>query len=620
MRVKRYQAVPFQQVDLDQGFWQDRQRINSDVTIWNVYKRFQETGRFDALSCDWREGMPNKPHVYWDSDVAKWMEAAAFILERKPDPQLEAAVDELVDRIADNQGADGYFNTYFTVCEPEARFTRRTDHELYCAGHLFEAAVAYARATGKEKFLGLMRRYADYIERVFKDEKSAAFVTPGHEEIELALVKLYRHTGEKRYLELSRWFVEERGRHEEGLYEMFPSKHAQDHLPVRRMETAEGHCVRALYLYSAMADLAYEYQDEEMLEACRRIFLNIVRRRMYVTGGVGSTAYGEAFTVDYDLPNQTAYAESCASIALIFFARRMLCLEADSLYADTMERVLYNGFLSGVSLDGRKFFYVNPLELIPQLLNPGQPQREDAVQRVEVFSCSCCPPNITRLMASVGDLLYTFDESTVYVHQYMSGLATLPMGEREVVIRQETAYPWEGHVRLEVSGLRGGRLALRLPGWCDKAALTLDGREAAYTLQGGYAVLTVEQDACVLELDMEMTARLVEASPLVRADAGKCCVQRGPVIYCAEAVDNGEGLWALELDEDVSAARLEYAEELGLNRLVVRGWRRQPEGDALYQPARQPVRTPCAIRLIPYFAFANRGVSEMAVWLHKRQG
>lgn len=192
-----------------------------------------------------------------------------------------------------------------------------------------------------------MRRYADYIERVFKDEKSAAFVTPGHEEIELALVKLYRYTGEKRYLELSRWFVEERGRHEEGPYEMFPSKHAQDHLPVRRMETAEGHCVRALYLYSAMADLAYEYQDEEMLEACRRIFLNIVRRRMYVTGGVGSTAYGEAFTVDYDLPNQTAYAESCASIALIFFARRMLCLEADSLYADTMERVLYNGFLSG---------------------------------------------------------------------------------------------------------------------------------------------------------------------------------------------------------------------------------------------------------------------------------
>ena len=380
MRVKRYQAVPFQQVDLDQGFWQERQRINRDVSIWNVYKRFQETGRFDAFRCDWREGMPNKPHVFWDSDVAKWMEAAAFLLEKKPDPQLEAAVDELVDRIADHQDADGYFNTYFTACEPEARFTRRTDHELYCAGHLFEAAVAYAHATGKEKFLGLMRRYADYIERVFKDEKSAAFLTPGHEEIELALVKLYRHTGEKRYLELSRWFVEERGRHEEGLYEMFPSKHAQDHLPVRQMETAEGHCVRALYLYSAMADLAYEYQDEELLGVCRRIFLNIVRRRMYVTGGVGSTAHGEAFTVDYDLPNRTAYAESCASIALIFFARRMLRLEADSLYADTMERVLYNGFLSSVSLDGRKFFYVNPLELIPQLLNPDQPQREDAVQ------------------------------------------------------------------------------------------------------------------------------------------------------------------------------------------------------------------------------------------------
>lgn len=310
------------------------------------------------------------------------------------------------------------------------------------------------RHPGKEKFLGLMRRYADYIERVFKDEQSAAFLTPGHEEIELALVKLYRHTGEKRYLELSRWFVEERGRHEEGLYEMFPSKHAQDHLPVRQMETAEGHCVRALYLYSAMADLAYEYQDEELLGVCRRIFLNIVRRRMYVTGGVGSTAHGEAFTVGYDAQPDGVCGKR-ASIALIFFARRMLRLEADSLYADTMERVLYNGFLSSVSLDGRKFFYVNPLELIPQLLNPDQPQREDAVQRVEVFSCSCCPPNITRLMASVGDLLYTLDESTVYVHQYMSGLATLPWEKERSSSARRRRIPgramsaWRYNTRLE---------------------------------------------------------------------------------------------------------------------------------------------------------------------------
>lgn len=610
--MKQYHSVPFQQVDIQSGFWHDRQRINSDISINNIYKQFQETGRFDSFRFDWREGMPNKPHIFWDSDVAKWIESAAFILEKKKDPQLETIIDDIVELIEKHQTSDGYFNVYFTVCEPKKRFTLRTEHELYCAGHLFEAAVAYARATGKEKFLQLMCRYADHIEDVFKNQHAAAFVTPGHEEIELALVKLYRYTGEKRYLELSKWFVEERGRHpEEQRYEWASPRFAQDHVPVRDMDTAEGHCVRGLYLYCAMADLAHEYGDKGMLDACRRIFRNIAERRMYVTGGVGSTAEGEAFTVDYDLPNLTSYSESCAAIALIFFAQRMLLLEPDALYADVAERVLYNGFLSSISLDGRKFFYVNPLEMVPQLLERNQcmrhhPRREDAIQRVEVFNCSCCPPNITRLIASVGNLLYTFDESTLYVHHFINSQTQLQMGGGNVIIQQTTDYPWEGRICLEISGLSGKRLAVRIPAWCDNAAVILDGRESAYTMESGYAVLMVEQDKFVLELDFSMTVRLVEASPQVKDDAGKVCIQRGPIIYCAESMDNGDSLWALALDEDSTQPQYIFAEELGLNKLVVKGWRKQPVGNALYHAATDTKDIPCEIHLIPYFAFGNQ--------------
>ena len=301
------EKIPFSDVEITGGFWKKRQDLNRSTTIYAVRDRFAETGRFDAFRCDWKEGDPNRPHIYWDSDVAKWIEAVAYLVEKHPEPALEAAVEDVIDQIEKNQWDDGYFNICFSQFEPQNRFTRRTDHELYCAGHLIEAAIAWYRATGRPRFLQCMCRYADLIERVFAIEKSAAFATPGHEEIELALVKLYEATGDERYLKLSQFFVETRGTTAEPDDSDYNAAQTQSHLPVREQKTAEGHAVRAMYLYSAMADLARHTGDESLRAACETLFQNITGRRMYITGGTGSSAIGEAFTYDFDLPNYTAY-------------------------------------------------------------------------------------------------------------------------------------------------------------------------------------------------------------------------------------------------------------------------------------------------------------------------
>ncbi|NLB41862.1 MAG: glycoside hydrolase family 127 protein, partial [Clostridiales bacterium] len=295
--------IAFRKVDITDGFWKQKQELNRKATIYSVWERFKETGRFDAFQFNWKEGMPNKPHIFWESDIAKWIEAVAYILEKEPDPSLENAVEEIIDCIEQHQDENGYFNIYFTVCEPESRFTRRTDHELYCAGHLIEAAVAYYESTGKDRFLKLMCKYADHIEQVFMMEQSANFVTPGHEEIELALVKLYHCTGKEKYLSLSKFFIDQRGANEKDKinhYNFASPSCDQSHLPAVEQETAEGHSVRACYLYSAMADLSKELKDEMLLSACKKLFANISERRMYITGGIGQSSLGEAFTIDYD--------------------------------------------------------------------------------------------------------------------------------------------------------------------------------------------------------------------------------------------------------------------------------------------------------------------------------
>lgn len=598
-------TIPFSAVDITGGFWHTWQALNRDVTIHAVYDRFRETGRFDALRCGWKEGMEHRPHIFWDSDVAKWMEAAAYLIEKQPEPELEKILEETISVIEDHQMPDGYFNSYFITCEPTQRFQRRMDHELYCAGHWIEAAVAYYRATGRDRFLKIVCRYADLIDRVFRVERSAAFTTPGHEEIELALVKLYETTGEERYLTLSRFFVDQRGCNPETSYSSYPHRQTQSHAPVREQHTAEGHAVRAGYLYCAMADHVRLGGDDELRTACRDIFRNIVGRRMYVTGGVGSDHIGEVYTTDYDLPNDHAYAETCAAISLALFARRMQCIENDAVYADTVERVLYNGFLSGLSLDGTSFFYENPLALDPRQNRRNQcavdPGHYPITLRKKVFDCSCCPPNVTRFLASIGDFLYTADDNTIYCHQFMASTASFDFRGGTARITQETAYPADGSVTIRYSG-PAARLAVRIPYWM---RTQWNG-----TQENGYAIYDVA-DGSEIRLTLDLRVRIVRANPCVGADSGRVAVMRGPVVYCAEGVDNGADLRDLRLARD--AVFTEAADPALGVVLTCSGFRSAP-CEELYPETEHELR-PVTVRLIPYHTFANRGESEMQVWL-----
>ncbi len=606
--------LSFDHVTFPDGFWKKRQEVNSTVTIQAIYQQFEASGRFDALRLNWQEGKP-MPHIFWDSDAAKWIEAAAYILQKEANPDLEAKVDQLVDLIGEGQEECGYFNSYYQQFQPEKRFTNRTDHELYCAGHLMEAAVAYHRATGKNKLLRIMCRYADYIEKVFVKEKTASFITPGHPEIELALVRLYEETGEQRYLDLSRFFIDNRGVTAEQNYDWAMPEYSQSHLPVRKQTTAEGHSVRACYLYSGMADIARYDEDESLLNACRQIFDNIIDKRMYITGGIGSSEKGEAFTIDYDLQNLTAYSESCAAIALAFFARRMLMLELDRKYSDTIERILYNGFLSTISLDGKSFFYVNPLEINPTLLNRNKSLRDQSehlpiTQRVELFECSCCPPNISRLLASVGDYIYSRDADTLQIHQYMNSRADFEGTQ----IEQETYYPADGAIQIKISNFNGSQIALRIPGWCENYRILLNGEEVKPSLQNGYAFLPYSGDA-VIQLVLEMPVQLMESNPLVAENCGRVAIMKGPVVYCAEGVDNGENIHSLWVTETLNSEEKD-SPELGCKILTVDAYRPAP-CQALYRKATAEAKKE-QLTLIPYFAFANRGESEMLVWILKK--
>ncbi len=609
--MKAYQGISFSDITIDNGFWQHRQQLNREATIYTVMNRFADTGRFEALKCEWREGQPNKPHIFWDSDVAKWMESVGYIIQKTPMPDLEKAVEDLIDIIEAKQGADGYFNVYFTIIEPSKRWTERAWHELYCAGHFIEAAIAWKNATGRDRFLNIMCRYADYIDRVFRIEGSAKFMTPGHQEIELALVKLYHATGEKKYLDLSAFFIDNRGRNDmdAAADRWSQGRQAQDHAPCAEQTTAEGHSVRAAYMYSAMADIARERSDEALWNACKTIFDNIVNRRTYITAGAGSTHCGEAYTRDYHLPNDIAYTETCASIALAYFARRMLLLEPDVRYADLIERVLYNGFLCSTSLDGKRFFYSNPMEIDVSKREKYAVREHEWLpdtQRVEVFTCSCCPPNITRFVASVGDYLYTADDERIYLHQFIG--STAKVGGATIQI--ETAYPADGVIRIKADGLMGRKLCVRIPSWCTD--FTLD---CPYTLENGYAVIDADAISATLVLDMPVV--LMQANPNVADAACKVAVMRGPVVYCMEAVDNGECIFDCMIDAEPEAVT-EPSETYRMPVIKAKGWRRPaPEGDWLYRPLKgKPEET--LLTLIPYYALANRGESDMRVWIPVR--
>ena len=601
----------YRNVTLRRGFWKQIEELNSKVTVNAVYDRFYETGRIDAFKFEWKKGDDKQPHFFWDSDVAKWMEGAAYIMAKEHRPDLEKKVESLIDEIEKNQCEDGYFNIYFTVVQPEARWSCRDWHELYCAGHLMEAACAYYDVTGRDRFLRAMEKYADYIKRVFVDERSASFVTPGHEEIELALYRMYKTTGKEKFLELCRHFLERRGLAENNEMNIGGSAYyAQNHLPIREQKEAFGHSVRAVYLYSAMADLALETGDGELKETCKALFENITGKKMYVTGGIGSTYYGEAFTICYDLPNAGAYAETCASIGLMFFARRMMLLDPENSakYSDIIELEMYNGMLSGISLDGDKFFYENPLEIFLEergrLKSLDKSERWPITQRPKVFGCSCCPPNLVRLLSSLGNYMYAYDEKSgeVYIDQFADSIY-----EKDGVrVEVSTDYPYDSAIKIKTNA----PVRVRIPEWCHGF-----GTNKEHTVENGYACFGAGE----FEVKLMITPELVASSVNVVRNLGKAALRYGPVIYCAEAIDNGGEVHKLYLDpERVADAKISYSEELGREVIDCDGFLRVDEQTGkLYAPYSRKFE-PVTVRMIPYHCFANRGESDMAVYLNVR--
>jgi len=579
--------------------------------------------------------------VFQDSDVAKWLEAVGYSLMTHPDPELERRADEVIDLVAQAQQPDGYLNTYFTIKEPGERWTNLLDcHELYCAGHMIEAAVAYYQATGKRKLLDVVCRFVDHIDSVFGDEDGKLPGYDGHQEIELALVKLYGVTGDEKHLRLAKFFIDKRGTephfflqewerrggisHWGGVRRPVHLEYHQAHKPVREQEVAVGHAVRAVYMYTAMADLARLTGDESLLAACDRLWNNIVTRQMYITGGIGSTHHGEAFTFDYDLPNDTVYAETCASIGLIFFASRMLQLRARGEYADVMERALYNTVLAGMAQDGRHYFYVNPLEVWPDASrrNPGKHHVRPV--RPGWFGCACCPPNVARLIASLGQYAYGAAEDTAYVHLYVGGETDIQVAGQDVKLQVNSGYPWDGRISIKVTGVQGHRfrLAVRVPGWSPESRLMVNGQEHAIEelVADGFAYIDRDwQDGDEVVLELDMSARRIYAHPSMRANAGKVALQRGPLVYCLEEADNGAPITSLMLPADAHLSSRFDAQLLGGCTVIeADGWRDDSEawGEALYQTAAKR-RQRAKLTFIPYYLWANRGEGEMAVWVRE---
>ena len=603
-------------------------------------------------------GLTKGDHYGWvfqDSDVYKWLEAAAYSLRETEDPELLKKADSIVHLIAQAQQEDGYLNTYFTIRCPERRFHRLAEsHELYCAGHFLEAAVAYHEVTGNQEVLDVAVKLADCIDRSFGPEDGKIHGTDGHEEIEIGLMKLYRLTGEKRYLELCRFFLEVRGTNpnffaeqrktDPGSEPVIPGmiaapKYYQMHKPVLEQTTAEGHAVRQVYLLTAMADYAAQSGDRRFYEAAKTVWRDIVDRRMYITGGIGSTYLGEAFTLDYDLPNDTMYCETCASVGLIFFADRMLDNEPVGEYGDVMERALCNTALAGMALDGKHFFYVNPLEVNPAKSKNDPGKSHVKPVRPEWLGCACCPPNLARLLASLEQYIYKkytcqSGRSVLFVNLYMGSTYADETGDIQVT--QTGDYLTDGSVCLAVSSKEGalGAIALRIPSWAlpDAAASVEEVKDAGVSLtvngaapsdsdlayRDGVLFLTGDFTKAQVEIKFPMDVQRWYADPLISEDIGRTALSRGPFVYCLESVDNGEGLHLLSLSDSAEATWHEEKDLLGgVGVIEAVGERLVPKTQTkgAYKKIRQYTSEKQTLRFIPYYAWANRGENEMSVWV-----
>ena len=593
-------AVPVTKVEFTDQFWAPRIEANRTTTLPQCFHHCEVTHRIQNFEVAGGLKAGEFEGIYFnDSDLYKVVEGAAYILATYQDPKLETYLDGLIGKFAAAQQEDGYLNTYYTLVEPDKRWSNLpVMHELYCAGHLFEAAVAHYHSTGKQNLLDIATRFADEIDNVFGYNKLVG--VPGHEEIELALVKLYQATNEKRYLDLAKFFIDERGKSDRD--------YAQDHIPIREQSQIVGHAVRAMYLYAGVADVVRYTHDKDLFETMDRIWDDVTLHKMYITGGIGPSAHNEGFTVPYDLPNETAYAETCAAIGMVFWSHRMFLLHGHVKYIDILEQALYNGSISGVSLTGDQFFYVNPLA------SRGNHHRQPW------YGCACCPTNIVRFIPQVGGYFYATSSDAVWVNLYAANRAEISLDNRSIEIIQETDYPWSGHVKLVVRPTHPTtfKLHLRIPEWCAKATAKINQKLIEIPPDdNGYLSLDREwQLGDTIDLEMPMPIDRIISHPKVVADHGYTCLRRGPVVYCLEATDNGGSVRDIALPQNTHLEP-HFEEDLLGGVTVLRGkaWRRSPIDweNQLYQTS--PLDKETEITAVPYHAWDNREVGPMSVWL-----
>ena len=638
----RLEPVGITAATIDDEFWTPRIETVRETTINFVYERLVESGRIENFRVAAGADGEYQGRFYNDSDVYKWLEGACYALSKTDDPNLEARIEEVVSVISNAQEPDGYLNSYFQTVEPDMKWTNlHFLHELYCAGHLIEAAIAHHEVTGKEKLLTVATDFADHIDDRFGADGRDG--VPGHQEIELALVKLYRVTDEERYLDLARYFIDRRGAEDSRLrYETenpdeiagevfdhlldetgeYDGRYCQDHAPLREQQMVEGHAVRAMYLYIGAADVAAETGDSELVEVLTKLWKNMTTKRMYVTGGIGSSYDGERFTEDYDLPNATSYAETCAALGSILWNQRLLHLTREARFGDVQSRTLYNALLAGLSLDGTRFFYANPHEMgrDGHPLHDHDPNRF-ATQRQGWFETACCPTNVPRLLLSLGSQVYAFDDTSLYVNHHIGSEATVEVSGTSVDIDLETSFPWEAKTTVTVDPREEStfELALRVPSWCENVSVSVAG-EFVDAEPGEYVRIEREwTSGDTVVFDAAFPTQFLAGHPSVEATAGAVAIQRGPIVYCVEGRDSPRPLHQLRIKPDDGTA-VEHDDDLfgGVNLLELTAtvpdmssW----DDGALYKPSSDMQTESAGVRAIPYSLWANRGETEMRVWL-----
>lgn len=593
--MKMITPVKFSDVKINDGFWTPRLKSHKDVTMGVCIDQIEnQTGRIRNFENAALKQGEHSGIFFDDSDVYKALEGMAYSLQNIPDPVLEAKCDEWIDKFAAAQEEDGYINTFYTLTGLDKRWDNMDKHEMYCAGHMIEAGVAYYNVTGKRKLLDVCIRMADHMMTIFGPGKRNW--VPGHEEIELALVKLYQVTGEKKYLDFSEWLLEQRG-HGYGSYSVHVDPEGarkwnpiyyQDDAPVRDMCEIAGHAVRAMYLYCGMADVAAYTGDQGYIDALNRLWDDVVVRNMYITGGIGQSAHNEGFTTDYSLPNLTAYCETCASVGMVLWNWRMNQFTGDSKYADVMERSMYNGALAGISLEGDLFFYVNPLESV------GKHHRKPW------YGCACCPSQICRFLPSIGNYIYGLSQDAVWVNLYMGNTAEVKVNGKNVTLTQETNYPWEGAVALTV-GTKSPvktQMRIRIPEWCRSYTLAVNGTAVNAPVEKGYAVIERKwKDGDKIELVLDMPVEVVAADPRVKENEGRRALQRGPLVYCLEEADNKVDYDQLRISEDASFST-EFKPDFLRGVVTITA-----------QTGSQ------TLNYIPYYSWDNREPGRMQVWV-----